>query len=78
MVPGFFKAGIVTNGVEDQALRGISVMRSARLDSYGKLKQEVFDVARAKSALDTACADDQGKAKDQGKGKDNGTKKKDS
>ena len=55
VVPEFDEAGrIVINGMEEQALRGHLVMHSARLDSKEKLKQEVFDIARAKSALGTA------------------------
>ena len=48
------KAGIVINGVEEHALRDHLVMHSAPLESHEKLKQEAFDIARAKSALGTA------------------------
>ena len=46
VVPDFVKAGVVINGIEEQALRDHFVMHSAR--------QEVFDVATAKIALGTA------------------------
>ena len=54
MVPDFVMAGVVVNGIEEQAPPDHFVMHSARLDSYKKLKQEVFDIARAKGALGTA------------------------
>ena len=53
-VPDFVKAGIVVKGIKERALRHQLVIHNARLDSYEKLKQEVFDIARAKSALGAA------------------------
>ena len=74
MVTDFVKAGIVINGIEEQALREHLVMHSARLDFYEKVKQEVFDVARAKSALGTASTSSSmevdGLRRDKGKDKD--------
>ena len=90
MVPDFVKAGIVVNGTEEQALRDHLVMHSARIDSHEKLKQELFDIATAKSALGTASTSSpmevdalrrdkgKGKGKDKDKGKGKGKKKKDS
>ena len=89
-VPEFVTAVIVINGIEEQTLRDHLVMHSAQFDSDGKLKQEILDIARAKSALGTASTSspmevdalrrDKGKekGKDKGKGKDNGKKKRDS
>ena len=86
-VPDFVKAGIVVHSIEEQTPRDHLVMHSARLDSCEKLKQEVFDIARGKSALGTASTSspmevdalrhEQGKenGKDKGKGKDNDKKK---
>ena len=47
----FTSGGVVINGIQEQALRDHWVMNGARLDSNEKLKQEVFDIARAKSAF---------------------------
>ena len=67
---GFVKDGIVVNGIEEEALRDH--------DSYEKLQQEVFDIARAKSALGTASTSSPletgalRRVKGNGKGKEKG------
>ena len=87
VVLDFVTTGIVVDGNEEQAPGDHLVMHSARLDSEEKLKQEVSDIARAKSALGTASTSspaevdalrrDKGKGKGEEKGTDQGKEKKD-
>ena len=53
-IPEFIKAGILINGTSDETLKNHMIMHTKRLDTYDKLKDEVLEIARAKSSMSTS------------------------
>ena len=76
-IPDFVKAGILTNGLQEEPLRHM-VLHTSRLDTYEKLRLEVTEIASAKvlSVNPVPMDVDALRIKGKGKGKTKDHKKK--